>query len=458
MAFKHVRKSRLVAATTLGIALAATTGVLCACSPQANPGIPTIKVSSPTTIPEADSYGVITADKWADQYPNEYNSYLENAKNVPYNYTEETAENPDETSAGLSLLNGDFSAQEDKANYLETNPEIKTLGLGYGYAKFYTEPAGHTYSLYTVEHNGRLNENTKISCYACKTPQYNAQAATELAEGEDFYHKPFTSAEYTENISCANCHENEDPTQLKVTRPNWLVAMGEDASTVPLESQVCGQCHCDYSMDPVSGEPTSPYSGGLDSMDPDKALKWYDEHDYADWTYESTGAKMIAVRHAEFEFNYVDGGSHMTQLGYTCVDCHMGTSVDDSGNAYTNHTWSNPMENEELIENDCSTCHEDIKAEVKATQDDIDGRTKVLGERAEKFVKNFEQAITDKKLTKKQKSKLQYVQRAACYYWNLAAAENSEGAHNPDLYNRVLKSGNDWLDKGDAILGTSSQA
>ena len=138
MAFKHVSKSRLVAATTLGIALAATTGVLCACSPQANPGIPTIKVSSPTTIPEADSYGVITADKWADQYPNEYNSYLENAKNVPYNYTEETAENPDETSAGLSLLNGDYSAEEDKANYLETNPEIKTLGLGYGYAKFYT--------------------------------------------------------------------------------------------------------------------------------------------------------------------------------------------------------------------------------------------------------------------------------------------------------------------------------
>ena len=148
----------------------------------------------------------------------------------------------------------------------------------------------------------------------------------------------------------------------------------------------------------------------------------------------------------------------MAQLGYTCADCHMGTSVDNDGNAYTNHMWSDPLENEELTDNDCSTCHEDVVSEVKAVQEDIDGRTKTLGERAEKFVKNFEDAINNKTITKKQKKKLQYVQRAACYYWNLAAAENSEGAHNPDLYERVLKSGNDWLDKGDAILGVSSQA
>ena len=457
MAFEK-GKSRLIAASVLGVALVAGASALYACSPQANPGIPTIKVEAPTTIPEADSYGVIEAASWADQYPNEYNSYLQNATNVPYDYAEETASESDETSVGLDLLNGDFSAGDSKANYLETNPEIKTLGLGYGYAKFYTEPAGHTYSLWTVEHNGRISEKTKISCYACKTPQYNAQETTDLANGEDFYHKAFTSAEYTENISCANCHENEDPTTLKVTRKNWVVAMGEDADTIPMEAQVCGQCHCDYSMDPVTGEPTSPYSGGIDSMDPDKALAWYDEHDYADWTYESTGAKMLAVRHAEFEFQYVDGGSHMANLGYTCRDCHMGTSVDEDGNAYTNHNWTDPLDNEELIENDCSTCHKDLVSEVKAIQEDVDGRTTVLGQRAEKFIKNFEAAISANSITDEQKSELQYVQRAACYYWNLAAAENSEGAHNVELYNRLLDEGNQWLDKGDTILGVSSAA
>lgn len=39
--------------------------------------------------------------------------------------------------------------------------------------------------------------------------------------------------------------------------------------------------------------------------------------------YESTGAKMLAVRHAEYEFNYGGEGNHMTNLGYDCNDCHM---------------------------------------------------------------------------------------------------------------------------------------
>ena len=42
-------------------------------------------------------------------------------------------------------------------------PEIKTLGKGYGYAKYYTEPAGHTYALWSIEHNGRLGEMVRNS-------------------------------------------------------------------------------------------------------------------------------------------------------------------------------------------------------------------------------------------------------------------------------------------------------
>lgn len=413
---------------------------------------------------EYDQYGVIDASYWADKFPLEYNSYLKTAMDVPLEYGEYIAEgNEDTTSVGTELLDGDYTST--KVNFLDEDqyPEIKTLGKGYGYAKYYTEPGGHAYSLWVVANNGRLGDLSeskgKVSCYACKTPQVHYDAANYEGEGSYWTQsiQDYQDA-FTENVSCANCHENEDPTTNAVLREDWIRAMGDDLNEDTVTSAVCGQCHCDYSMDPVTGEPTSPYSGGLDSMDPDKALAWYDEHDYADWTYESTGAKMIAVRHAEFEFNYVDGGSHMTQLGYTCADCHMGTSTDENGEAYTNHTWSNPLENTELLENDCNTCHKDLKAEVAAVQEDIDGRTKTLGERAERFVKNFESAISSKSITAKQKTKLQYIQRAACYYWNLAAAENSEGAHNPDLYNRVIKSSNDWLDKGDAILGVSSEA
>lgn len=32
---------------------------------------------------------------------------------------------------------------------------------------------------------------------------------------------------------------------------------------------------------------------------------------------------MLAVRHAEYEFNYGGEGNHMTNLGYDCNDCNM---------------------------------------------------------------------------------------------------------------------------------------
>ena len=359
---------------------------------------------APESVPEADSFGVITSDSWRDIYPNEYLTYLENADNVPPEYAEITATEPDTTSVGIDQMDSFVS---DKAAFLEMYPEIKTLGKGYGYAKYYTEPAGHTYSLWSIEHNGRLGDvrggtsKGKLSCYACKTPQIHFEAAAEDDGSGEYWTQPVGVGvdHFTENISCANCHVNDNPTMLNVLRADWVRAMGDDADTVPMQAQVCGQCHCDYSMAPTGedaiapfddGEPTSPYYGGTASMVPEKALEFYDEYNFADWVYQSTGAKMLAVRHAEFEFNYGGEGSYMANLGYTCKDCHMGVETADDGTAYTNHHWRSPLENEELIANDCSRCHNpdepghvDLVTEVRAIQDDIDGRTHQLGLRAE---------------------------------------------------------------------------
>ena len=59
-------------------------------------------------------------------------------------------------------------------------------------------------------------------------------------------------------------------------------------------------------------------------------------------------------------------------------------------------------------------------------------------------------------LTEEQVERLQQIQREACYYWNYAAAENSEGAHNPELYNECIDKGNELLDEADEILGVDS--
>ncbi len=410
-----------------GIAVVLAVVCIAGCAAQANPGNPTPSATSPTTVPEADSFGVIDANSWADQYPNEYATYQQNSQN----------------------------SEEGKADYLEEYPEIKVLGLGYGYANYYTEPLGHTYSLETVENNGRVSSKSTVGCIACKSAQFNSIVD---AAGDSYDWKaPFWDTVLTldEGITCANCHQNDDPSQLKVTRQQWIEALGDDAGTRSLSGEVCGQCHCDYSMSPTTGEPTSPYTG-ISTMTPDAALAYYDANGYADWTYSSTGAKMIAVRHSEYEYNYGGSGNHMTQLGYDCADCHMPVETDAEGNAYSSHYWQSPLENSELIANDCSTCHADLVGEVKQTQATIDGRTHEIGERCADFIHNFEDAIQQGSLTEDQTARLQTIQRDAAFYWNSAAAENSEGAHNSALYTEVLDKAEALLNDGDVILGKAS--
>ena len=372
-----------------------------------------------------------------------------------------------------------------------TLPEgIKTLGKGYGYAKYYTEPASHVYSMWTVTHNGRVGDGskTKAACITCKSPQYSNLVDME---GTEVHARPFNDVvgEIDENISCASCHANtpmkDGKVYLEVDRAEWIRSMGDDAGNT-IEGEVCGQCHCDYSMAPGTSIPTSPYDNGRTDMVPEKALQWYDDHNYVDWTYASTGAKMLAIRHAEYEFIYggdndiLPMGSHMQNLGYDCGDCHMATTTAEDGTVYASHEWISPLDNKELIDRDCSSCHADIVAEVRAIQNEIDPATTVLGQRCEQYIKNLETKVATEqddaanpgtKVLKLDEAlaasngidaatleRLQWIQRASCYYWNLAAAENSEGAHNPTYYRYCLDKGNELLDEGDKLLGMSSAA
>jgi len=493
-----MKSKKLVVAVCAVATVAVITGAV-ACAPKANTntvGNPTPNVQQSNVTPTPDKFGVVKADQWKDAYPHEYESYLANASNTPpsndYNGGSHLAEGyasatEDVTSA---LPEGYTYTDAKKMDYLETNPEIKTLGKGYGYAKYYTEPASHVYSLWSVSHNGRVADGTKTkaACITCKSPQYSNLVDME---GESVHLLPFNEVigELDENISCASCHANtpmkDGKVYLEVDRAEWVRSMGDDAGNT-IEGEVCGQCHCDYSMAPGTSIPTSPYDNGRVDMVPEKALKWYDDHNFVDWTYASTGAKMLAIRHAEYEFIYggdneiLPMGSHMQQLGYDCGDCHMATTKAADGTVYASHEWISPLDNDELIKRDCSSCHADIKAEVRAWQNDIDPATTALGKRCEQFIKNLEAKVAteqDDEANPGQKvlkldtelavkngidsaslERLQWLQRASCYYWNLAAAENSEGAHNPTYYRYCLDKGNELLDEGDKLLGASSMA
>ena len=493
-----MRNKKLAIAIGTVAVVAVVVGVA-ACSPRANVktiGNPTPNVVQADVTPTPDRFGVVKAAQWAEAYPHEYESYLANATNTPpagdYLNGEYCAQGYTSTEDVTSALPEGFQyVDAGKADYLQTNPEIKTLGKGYGYAKYYTEPASHVYSLWSVAHNGRVADGTKTkaACITCKTPQYSNLVDME---GESVHLLPFNDVigQLDENISCASCHANtpmkDGEVYLEVDRAEWVRSMGADHEVASLEGQVCGQCHCDYSMAPGTSIPTSPYDNGRSDMVPEKAIKWYDDHGFVDWTYTSTGAKMLAIRHAEYEFIYGgDGdilpqGSHMNQLGYDCNDCHMATTTAADGTVYASHEWTSPLDNQALIDRDCSSCHADIKAEVRAWQNEIDPATTKLGQRCETFIKNLESKVAteqDDPANPGQKilvldeafaasngidaatlARLQQIQRESCYYWNLAAAENSEGAHNPLYYRHTLELGNNILDEGDGLLGMTSAA
>lgn len=213
-------KSKKLWITVCSLVVVAVIVGIAACAPKANTtvvGNPTPNVKEASVTPTPDKFGVVKATQWADAYPHEYESYLANATNTPpsadYNGGSYCAEGyasktEDVTS---SLPEGYKYVDAGKMDYLETNPEIKILGKGYGYAKYYTEPASHVYSLWTVAHNGRVADGskTKAACITCKSPQYSGLVDME---GEDVHKLAFNDVigQLDENISCASCHGNTD--------------------------------------------------------------------------------------------------------------------------------------------------------------------------------------------------------------------------------------------------------
>ena len=311
---------------------------LVACAPQAdnsadqNKGTDEQK-EEPKQVetPTPDEFGVVTAEMWKDIYPNEYATYMENEANSP---------------------------DSGKHNYLELYPALNTMYKGYAFALGYDEASSHLYSLESVKNSPRTIEKEQLAnCISCKTPQFTNMVNTE---GEQVYTEKFN--DLIKPISCANCHAN-DPQSLTVGNQFFVRAIGDDAKNVPMEAQVCGQCHNEYYFNPETKATTNPYTG-TDAMTPDAILAYYDELGFKDWEHPDTGAAMIKVQHPEFETIYGGKQTQMAKNGYSCSDCHMGTTASDDGTEFVSHSWTSPLENEELLNGDCKNCHADLKKQV----------------------------------------------------------------------------------------------
>ncbi|NHM14517.1 ammonia-forming cytochrome c nitrite reductase subunit c552 [Xiamenia xianingshaonis] len=420
-------RKKVIAATACSLVLVAG---LAACAaptekaPEPAPATQEATEEKPETTPavvetpEPDEFGVVTAAMWKDAYPNEYATYMENEENSP----------------------------EGKMNYLEEYPELNTMYKGYGFAKGYDEACSHSYSLTSINETPRVNEKTLANCITCKTPQFTAKVN---AEGEDVYAQPFADliGDFTEPISCYNCHEN-DPSKVVVTQQHFQRALGDEAGDTAVEAQTCGQCHNEYYFDPDTKYTTNPYVGHK-AMGAEEILAYYNEKGFSDWEHPDTGAKMLKAQHPEYETIYGAAPSNMANQGYSCADCHMAPAAGDDGAEFSSHKLINPTEDPAISEK-CTPCHADLAGQIADWQEETVAREHELAAQIEKYIND----LTAKKdsLDADTLAKAQDIHRAAQFYWDYVMVENSEGAHNPSLAQENLDKCEQKLEEGFALL------
>lgn len=345
------------------------------------------------------------ASDWEQRYPEIYASWMKNSEN------------------------------KEATDYLVDYPMLKTLYEPYGFSKDYKSARGHNFTLEDVQSTLRIGPKSMASCWTCKTPEF-----TNLVnqQGESVYSMAFSDLmqQFNEPVSCFNCHANT-PGKVTITHSYLIDAMGDDFEKVDAANLSCGQCHVEYYFAPGTSATTLPYSD-LATMTPDAMLAFYNNGEnfpsgqpFYDYVNPRTGVKQIKVQHPELETFLGEGSQHRNK--YTCADCHMGTAVSDDGKTYTNHYLSSPLDNADLIANECSKCHVDLAADVKAIQEEEERRVYAIGYQLEYLTECLAEAVAGGAYTEEELDAIRALARDAQFYWDFVFVENSEGAHNSAL-------------------------
>ena len=397
---------------------------LCACQSAEAPSVteaapPEVQATEETetvrtvqVVETGSGITVMTAQDWADKYPEIYASYLANDDN------------------------------DEVLDHVEEYPMIGVVYEGMAFNKFYGTARGHTYTVEDVSSTGR--PHALANCFSCKTPDFTAMV-NEM--GDAAYTLAFEDvlAQVNESISCYNCHANTGD-ELVVTHTYLSDAMGEDLQSIDPATLSCGQCHVEYYFAPETKATTLPYQG-LDTMTPDAILDYYnrtivDGQPFADYTNPRTGVRQIKVQHPEFETFMGEGSIHAAD--FTCADCHMGEATAEDGTTYISHTWMSPLDNQALMDGTCAECHSDLVGEVRAIQEETERRTYAIGYLLEGLTEKLVKAVESGEYTEEELDAIRTVARNAQFYWDFVFVENSEGAHNSQL-------NAECLDKAEAL-------
>jgi nitrite reductase (cytochrome c-552) len=342
------------------------------------------------------------SSKWGINFPNEYSTFLLTEKNNK------------KTEFGGS----------EKFSKLERDPRLVELFGGYTFSKDYNEERGHRNALTDVRETKRINEKTPGTCYSCKSSN-NPTLWKEMGMA-DFDKTPFSKMgeKIKEPIGCANCHE-AGTMNLIVTNPaleEALKKQGKDWHTFTrqeMRTVVCANCHVEYYFAGEGKYLTFPWQNGTKIED---IAKYYDDIEFSDWQHSDSKAPMIKMQHPEYEI-YTADSTHY-KAGVSCADCHMPYTRDGAAK-FSNHDIQSPLLTADAS---CGTCHTDVKYATD-TEDAIVAAITAIKTAADKPGVN-------EGLLKEARQ----LHREAQMRWDLIAAENSMGFHNPQEALRILAS------------------
>ena len=365
----------------------------------------------------ANDNGVITAQEWAAVYPEITASLQANADNTY------------------------------RISYLEEDPYLTTVYAGFGFAKDYGSAIGHSYTLEDVAQTKR--PHPLANCLTCKTPDYT-KLVNDL--GDDAYSLDFNEVlgQMHEDVSCYNCHGNDagNKGELVVTHSYVTEALGAEMDNIAPAVLSCGQCHIEYYFKPENKATAMPYDS-VAAMSPEAILAYYDAMNFADWTQETTGTRLLKAQHPEMETFLGEGSAHKGLL--TCADCHMADAVEGKV-YYTSHKLESPLDNPALLDT-CAKCHgsADMTAVVRGIQAGVTAREKEVGQ----ALKEFNDALAAKTsagVSDEDLAEVRGIYRSAQWYWDFCYVENAEGAHNSKLAYDCLDKAEALIEQGMALL------
>ncbi len=366
---------------------------------------------------------------WGEAYPEEFETYKKNDK-------------------------GDIE------DILEENPNVSILFAGYGFAKDYNKPRGHTHAIEDLRNTLRTGGPTDskpspmpATCWTCKSPDV-PRMMEELAEaGKDgpaeFYKGGKGGGKWDKMgsqiinpIGCGDCHDSETMA-LKITRPalidGYKAYTGKDiteATHQEMRSLVCAQCHVEYYFDKnlegnKKGSPylVFPWTHGILAEEQEQHLneRGVDGKGHKDWIHAVSKTRMYKVQHPGWELWKL--GPH-GQRGVSCADCHM-PYESRGGMKYSSHHVASPLE---YVDKTCQVCHRQPEEELKKSVHDRQDAIAKLSRKAENLLVKahfetkaaMEQGASDKELINARK-----LIRESQWRWDFAVASHGASFHAP---------------------------